>query len=424
MFRWSLIVCLCVCLFVEADLRGCCPPPSSCASPPGLVHLLSPACTMSPDWHRWRRSESSFPRSSRVSCTPSVDWTGTWTGEPGGPAPVCGAEVRTRVFSKVLSGIGMFFRSVDRTQFQLFHPSLEDMVRAEKLFSSSPSHRVDYYASAVRMDHAPPLKEPEVSQTAHAPPAITWSDELCDHCCCDVLISFNRRPQVEADVLWSLLKSVCWFGSGVFHRPQQRGEVFPHQSSVLPDPGAGSPSVQNPGECCSSTPRVCSVWGGRSLPQLDVGVTQLVENALSHGLTTVCYNLTQLTAEFQRLQGLCRLVLMVCLWAEGDSVEFKSDLTVLATAVISSGIQVEDSSCCATSRFCLLFVQVNLNIGWRWKTNQLSCWNKVFPCASQVRSCVLSSFRVTRRRWTSSGWAELSPSSTCRDTDTERPETL
>lgn len=38
--------------------------------------------------------------------------------------------------------------------------------------------------------------------------------------------------------------------------------------------------------------------------------------------------------------------------------------------------------------------------------------------------CVFLSLRVTRRRWTSSGWAGLSPSWTCRGTDTERPEIL
>ncbi|KAM9709454.1 GTP-binding protein 8 [Menidia menidia] len=53
-------------------------------------------------------------------------------------------------------------RSVDRTQFQLFHPGLEDMLQAEKLFCSSPSHKIDYYTSVERMDHAPDLKQPEV----------------------------------------------------------------------------------------------------------------------------------------------------------------------------------------------------------------------------------------------------------------------
>lgn len=55
-------------------------------------------------------------------------------------------------------------RSVDRTQFQLFHPSVEDMVKAEKLFCST-SHRIDYYVSAERMDQAPALKQPEVGSS-------------------------------------------------------------------------------------------------------------------------------------------------------------------------------------------------------------------------------------------------------------------
>ncbi|XP_072253925.1 GTP-binding protein 8 isoform X1 [Leuresthes tenuis] len=53
-------------------------------------------------------------------------------------------------------------RSVDRTQFQLFHPSLEDMLMAEKLFCASESHKIEYSSSAERMDHAPALKQPEV----------------------------------------------------------------------------------------------------------------------------------------------------------------------------------------------------------------------------------------------------------------------
>ncbi|XP_036964789.1 GTP-binding protein 8 [Acanthopagrus latus] len=53
-------------------------------------------------------------------------------------------------------------RSIDRTPFQHFHPSLEDMIRAEKLFCSSPSHKIDYYTSAERLDHVPALTQPEV----------------------------------------------------------------------------------------------------------------------------------------------------------------------------------------------------------------------------------------------------------------------
>ncbi|XP_077481009.1 GTP-binding protein 8 [Stigmatopora argus] len=52
--------------------------------------------------------------------------------------------------------------SVDRAQFQLFHPCVEELLQAEKLFCSSPSHKIDYFVSAERMDHAPSLKQPEV----------------------------------------------------------------------------------------------------------------------------------------------------------------------------------------------------------------------------------------------------------------------
>lgn len=36
------------------------------------------------------------------------------------------------------------------------------MIEAEKLFYSSPSHHIDYYVSAERMDHVPALIQPEV----------------------------------------------------------------------------------------------------------------------------------------------------------------------------------------------------------------------------------------------------------------------
>uniref|UniRef100_A0A1A7XMF3 GTP-binding protein 8 n=1 Tax=Iconisemion striatum TaxID=60296 RepID=A0A1A7XMF3_9TELE len=53
-------------------------------------------------------------------------------------------------------------RSVDRMPFKLFHPSLEDMMEAEKLFCSSPAHKIDFYMSADRMEHVPALNPPEV----------------------------------------------------------------------------------------------------------------------------------------------------------------------------------------------------------------------------------------------------------------------
>lgn len=63
----------------------------------------------------------------------------------------------------LLVDLNAVFRSVDKTQFQLFHPSVEDIMKAEKLFCSTTSHRIDYYVSAERMEHAPALTQPEVS---------------------------------------------------------------------------------------------------------------------------------------------------------------------------------------------------------------------------------------------------------------------
>ncbi|XP_062287983.1 GTP-binding protein 8 [Scomber scombrus] len=53
-------------------------------------------------------------------------------------------------------------RSVDRTAFQLFHPSVEDVMKAEKLFCSSSTHKIDYHISAERMEQIPAMKQPEV----------------------------------------------------------------------------------------------------------------------------------------------------------------------------------------------------------------------------------------------------------------------
>lgn len=61
---------------------------------------------------------------------------------------------------------------MDRTQFQLFNPHLKDMVEAEKLFYSSPSHRIDYYTSAERMGHVPALKQPEVGGQSYK--SVDW----------------------------------------------------------------------------------------------------------------------------------------------------------------------------------------------------------------------------------------------------------
>lgn len=52
--------------------------------------------------------------------------------------------------------------SVDRNNFRLFDPPIEEISAAESVFRSSGKHVIDYVSSAVRMDHTPDLQQPEV----------------------------------------------------------------------------------------------------------------------------------------------------------------------------------------------------------------------------------------------------------------------
>ncbi|KAM9224275.1 GTP-binding protein 8 isoform 2-T2 [Dugong dugon] len=45
---------------------------------------------------------------------------------------------------------------------KLFEPSLEDIARADDLFTATDRHRIEYLSSAVRLEHAPDLLRPEV----------------------------------------------------------------------------------------------------------------------------------------------------------------------------------------------------------------------------------------------------------------------
>ncbi|EDM11153.1 GTP-binding protein 8 (putative), isoform CRA_c [Rattus norvegicus] len=44
---------------------------------------------------------------------------------------------------------------------RLFDPSLEDIGRAESVFAATVRNRIEYLSSAVRLDHAPSLRQPE-----------------------------------------------------------------------------------------------------------------------------------------------------------------------------------------------------------------------------------------------------------------------
>lgn len=48
---------------------------------------------------------------------------------------------------------------------RLFDPSLEDIGRAESIFAATARNRIEYLSSAVRLDHAPSLRQPEVRLT-------------------------------------------------------------------------------------------------------------------------------------------------------------------------------------------------------------------------------------------------------------------
>lgn len=158
-----------ICLFVYARsdvfVGRCSVSICGCVWILGLsINMLSPDCRKCINLHHLRKSQTSPPRKSTAFCTPSVNWMLTWTGTerefiPKSVGTTCAFIGRIIMLSNT------FFRSVDTTQFQLFHPSLEDMAKAEKLFYSSSSHKIDYYTSAERMDHVPALKAPEVSES-------------------------------------------------------------------------------------------------------------------------------------------------------------------------------------------------------------------------------------------------------------------
>ncbi|XP_056322022.1 GTP-binding protein 8 [Danio aesculapii] len=57
---------------------------------------------------------------------------------------------------------GHLSSQVNQAQFKIFHPSLEELRQAETLFTPSSKHVINYSTSAVRMDHVPVLKQPEV----------------------------------------------------------------------------------------------------------------------------------------------------------------------------------------------------------------------------------------------------------------------
>ncbi|XP_059824050.1 GTP-binding protein 8 isoform X1 [Hypanus sabinus] len=53
-------------------------------------------------------------------------------------------------------------KNVNKMNFQMFNPSFQDIAAAEQFFRPSRKHSIDYFTSAVRIDHAPVISQPEV----------------------------------------------------------------------------------------------------------------------------------------------------------------------------------------------------------------------------------------------------------------------
>ncbi|XP_073524618.1 GTP-binding protein 8 [Phyllobates terribilis] len=51
---------------------------------------------------------------------------------------------------------------IDKTNFRLFDPVIEEIAGAERWFKPAGKHVIDYITSAVRMEHTPELQQPEV----------------------------------------------------------------------------------------------------------------------------------------------------------------------------------------------------------------------------------------------------------------------
>lgn len=62
----------------------------------------------------------------------------------------------TRDLEKLLSP------DIDKTDFRLFDPAIEEIAEAERWFRPAGKHVIDFLTSAVRMDHTPELQQPEV----------------------------------------------------------------------------------------------------------------------------------------------------------------------------------------------------------------------------------------------------------------------
>lgn len=114
---------------------------------PGLWHRAGRLAEMVPALGRWPRVYSTPPAFAEVLRLPQKQLTKV-------VYPL--RELEQHLVADTAPGL---------LERGLFDPSLEDLARAESVFAVTARNRIEYLSSAVRLDHAPSLQQPEVSGT-------------------------------------------------------------------------------------------------------------------------------------------------------------------------------------------------------------------------------------------------------------------
>ncbi|KAL1788251.1 GTP-binding protein 8 [Sigmodon hispidus] len=110
----------------------------------GLRHRVGRLFEMAPALGRWPRIYSTSPAFDEVLKLPQKQLTKV-------VYPL--RELEQHLVTDTGAGL---------LKQRLFDPSLEDIARAESLFTATARNRIEYLSSAVRLDHAPSLQQPEV----------------------------------------------------------------------------------------------------------------------------------------------------------------------------------------------------------------------------------------------------------------------
>uniref|UniRef100_A0A8C7M8K6 GTP binding protein 8 n=1 Tax=Oncorhynchus kisutch TaxID=8019 RepID=A0A8C7M8K6_ONCKI len=164
--------------------------------------------------------------------------TGFWTASQQGAHNLASFHQASLLPQRKLRGLLFPFSelephlacSVDRGHFQLFQPSVEDITKAEKLFSPSSSHKIDYHTSAVRMEHAPSQNQPEVCFIGRSNVGKSSLIRALFSLAPDVEIRVSKTPV-------SKLRSVVYWGGGGSPTLCYRSVSFHTFSKLLSLPG-------------------------------------------------------------------------------------------------------------------------------------------------------------------------------------------